>query len=185
MMNAKTISAAVALVCGAALVSPACAQVTQLGNLDPEAGGSFSENVPNGPVAVFGTFFLTTSAEAETAASATIAVNRPNMYTPGTLWLYTNIGTATVPVAGTLLASDPLTLDVHEYTASLSDTLGPGDYFVEITGNVNVKHLGVGGTVTTFAVPEPSTWAMLGLGFAALGAIGFFTRRKDERYAAF
>ena len=32
-------------------------------------------------------------------------------------------------------------------------------------------------------VPEPSTWAMLGLGFAGVGLLGFAKRRRDSRYA--
>jgi hypothetical protein len=51
--------------------------------------------------------------------------------------------------------------------------LGPGDYTAEITGTVNVAKLGVGGTVTTSTVPEPSTWAMMVLGFLGLGFAGY------------
>jgi PEP-CTERM motif len=32
-------------------------------------------------------------------------------------------------------------------------------------------------------VPEPSTWAMLGLGFAGMGLLGLIRRRKNSQYA--
>jgi PEP-CTERM motif len=45
-----------------------------------------------------------------------------------------------------------------------------------------------GGSITCFnqsmtsGVPEPSTWAMLGVGFAVMAFVGF-KRRKGERLA--
>ncbi len=58
----------------------------------------------------------------------------------------------------------------------LDDTLlGPGTYTLVINGN-NRSTGTLGGTVTiTTAVPEPATWAMMILGF---GAVGFVLRRK-------
>jgi hypothetical protein len=38
--------------------------------------------------------------------------------------------------------------------------------------------VGAGLTGTTIAVPEPSTWAMLLLGFAGLGLMGWRASRK-------
>jgi hypothetical protein len=38
-------------------------------------------------------------------------------------------------------------------------------------------------TIDISGVPEPSTWAMLGIGFAAMGWVGLTRRRKGFRYA--
>ena len=47
-----------------------------------------------------------------------------------------------------------LTFNGSAYTASFTALLGPGDYTAEITGTVNVAQLGIGGTVSTDAIPE-------------------------------
>jgi hypothetical protein len=44
---------------------------------------------------------------------------------------------------------------------------------------VNARFLGVGGTVVTEAIPEPSTWVMFGLGFAFLGFVGLGSRKAS------
>jgi hypothetical protein len=41
----------------------------------------------------------------------------------------------------------------------------------------------VSGDFSATAVPEPATWAMLGLGFAGMGLLGLTRRRKGARYA--
>ena len=60
-----------------------------------------------------------------------------------------------------------------------------GAYFVEVSGKSGSGgfKLAVDGNVTTLAVPEPSTWAMFGIGFAGLAAMGL-TRRRGNRESA-
>ena len=53
---------------------------------------------------------------------------------------------------------------------------GPGSY--DITGTAVLSPFGGGaGAVQLTGVPEPSTWAMMGLGFAGLAFAGFRARR--------
>jgi hypothetical protein len=121
---------------------------------------------------VEGTFDL--SVEAITALSATIATASSASYTPGVLELFEGV---------TLVESVPLTFSGSAYTASFSKILGPGDYTAEITGTVDVTKLGIGGTVSTSAVPEPATWAMLMLGFVGLGYAAFHRGAKGRAVA--
>jgi PEP-CTERM motif-containing protein len=63
-----------------------------------------------------------------------------------------------------------------------------GTYFVEVAGTsgAGALRLAVDGNVTTLAaVPEPSTWAMLGIGFAGLAAVGLRRRRGDRESARY
>jgi hypothetical protein len=164
---------------GASLLSTAAiANVTVLGNLDPPNAGAFDDVDPKGPVADAGTFTLTV--RADTALSATIAANRAFQFTPGALWLFSGS-----PFTGTLIQSAPLVFGGSAYTATFDRVLGPGTYYAEVSGTVNVRDLGVGGTVTTTAVvPETSTWAMLVLGFAGLGFAGYRASRKSIDFTA-
>jgi hypothetical protein len=63
-----------------------------------------------------------------------------------------------------------------------------GTYFVEVSGTsgAGALRLAVDGNVTTLAaVPEPSTWAMFGIGFAGLAAVGLRRRRGDRESARY
>jgi hypothetical protein len=62
-----------------------------------------------------------------------------------------------------------------------------GTYFVEVSGTSGLGSLklAVDGNVTTLAVPEPSTWAMFGIGFAGLAAMGLKRRRGDRESARY
>jgi hypothetical protein len=162
----------------ASLVSTAAfAAVTALGNLDPEDAAGFGDLNTTGVFADAGTFNLTISAN--TAVSATIAVSNRFQFTPGTLQLFSGL-----PFSGALLDSEPLTFGGSAYTASFDDPLGPGIYYVAITGRVNSRTLGVGGSVTTTAIPEPSTWVMMALGFVGLGFAGYRSSRRSVDFTA-
>jgi hypothetical protein len=56
--------------------------------------------------------------------------------------------------------------------------------FVSLPGAVSFIDAGAA-SVDGFSsvVPEPSTWAMLGLGFAGIGLVGLTKRGKASRYA--
>jgi hypothetical protein len=57
---------------------------------------------------------------------------------------------------------------------------GPGSYSLyESQGSYNYP-IQTTGTLSIAAAPEPSTWAMLGLGFVSLGVVG---RRRAPRLA--
>jgi PEP-CTERM motif len=73
----------------------------------------------------------------------------------------------------TVVDTLPLTFAPSAWTASFMATLAPGDYEVLVTGSNNTKSLGVGGSVITSGVPEPSTWAMMVIGFIGLGYAAF------------
>jgi hypothetical protein len=62
-----------------------------------------------------------------------------------------------------------------------------GNYFVEVSGTSGLGSLklAIDGNVTTLAVPEPSTWAMFGIGFVGLAAAGLRRRRNDRERARF
>ena len=63
-----------------------------------------------------------------------------------------------------------------------------GSYFVEVSGTSGLGSLklAVDGNVTTVAgVPEPSTWAMFGIGFAGLAAMGLNRRRGNRESARY
>ena len=185
---ARALASAAAIAVGAVLLSAPAFAVTvvpatqDLGNLNPPDASDFDAAVLGaGTFTVEATFELTTTAD--TSVSATIAVNRKTMYTPGALELFKN-GTA----PGDLVSSDPLAFfgtvsPAGAWAAALTEILGPGTYYVEITGTNNVSKLGVGGSVITSNVPEPGTWAMMALGFAGLGYVAFRRNMKPPAVA--
>jgi len=61
-----------------------------------------------------------------------------------------------------------------------SATLNAGLYYLQIEG-VAGGTAGYGGTLSVAAVPEPSTWAMMLLGFAGLGFMAYRRRNTAIR----
>jgi hypothetical protein len=64
------------------------------------------------------------------------------------------------------------------------DILNAGAYFAELSGvsGLSPIHIAIDGTITAVSTPEPSTWAMLALGFGFLGFTAF--RRRTRRSLA-
>jgi PEP-CTERM motif len=102
-----------------------------------------------------------------------------------------NLGVSPFQPVGPLIESSAI-LDVlggQEATVA-PDVLAAGSYFAEVSGvsGSSPIHLAIDGTITgvtgvgSTATPEPSTWAMLVLGFAGLAWAGF--KRRGPRYAA-
>jgi hypothetical protein len=75
---------------------------------------------------------------------------------------------------------------VGSFTPS-GDYEAAGNYFVEVSGTSGLGRLklAIDGNVTTLAVPEPSTWAMFGIGFAGLAAVALRRRRNDRERARY
>jgi hypothetical protein len=89
----------------------------------------------------------------------------------------------------TLVLSDTFAGVLAGFAASTLDltALGPGDYSLVLTGNsirgvVYDISLAIGGTPVV-GIPEPSTWAMMILGFAGVGFMTY-RRRKVAALAA-
>jgi|SRR5580698_6882851 hypothetical protein len=108
----------------------------------------------------------------------------------GTLSLSTHTSTGIGPLfipAGSLIDSVSFinTLGGQEATIG-PDVLAAGSYFVDVTGTSGASpiHLAIDGTITGVTgvgatpTPEPSTWAMLGLGFGMLAFIGRKAKRQ-------
>lgn len=90
--------------------------------------------------------------------------------------LGTQLQTLTVPAGTTSDSVGPLmntlgtalTADAQQYVITFTTPIESANDTIQLT---------------TIAIPEPSTWAMLGLGFAGMGLLGLTRRRKGARYA--
>ena len=121
-------------------------------------------NSPYGPSA-FGTFVIT-NASSSTGAMVGLFNNSwvgvPLGYVSGS-----NLGTSTATFDNATLASLGLTTGIYNYQLRATSDGPIVDTFTIRIGAVN----------PTGAVPEPSTWGMMLLGF---GAIGFSMRRSRK-----
>lgn len=106
----------------------------------------------------------------------------------GSLSLNNHTTTGLAPLfipGGTLIEESPIMNFLGGQAAEVNpDILSPGAYFAQITGTSGSSpiRLVVDGTATaTTAIPEPTTWAMLGIGFGLMAFMGM--RRRSQRFA--
>ena len=135
--------------------------------------------------------------------SHTYATMNPEI--TGTLTLFQGTpgsGVAVVPGVGSVNDSPIVgstSGSTYSYAAGVGEfTLGAGNYYLALDYSYapNYKNTVTGkyalvagaggslsGTASITPVPEASTWAMLGIGFAGVGLAGITKRRKAPRYA--
>ncbi len=162
--------------------APAFAATYNLGKLNPASFDSVSlpSGVSTGPAGVHFsddyTFTLTTGG----VIFSTATISGPSKLLPVGFNLTLFSG---APTSGVSLLTDVVTTNPSGLAASLDPFTGvPGPYYLELSGNSEAP-LAIGGTITTAAIPEPSTWALLGLGFVSLAFAGT-RRRKSPRITA-
>ena len=117
--------------------------------------------------------------------------NSGALSTSSTLQLFSclsNCNTTTVPVTGTLIDTANLSPQfglgsTAFQVAIFDDLLKTGNYVAVFTTSTPTTDA-YSGDFTVSAVPEPSTWAMLILGFAAIGFAGLRKSRKAAGLAA-
>ena len=98
--------------------------------------------------------------------------------------------TSSAPVSpfqplGALIESSALNNVIGGQEATVSpDVLTAGSYFAELSGvsGGSPIHIAIDGTITAVSTPEPSTWAMLLIGAAAMAWAGL-KRGKSARFA--
>lgn len=96
-----------------------------------------------------------------------------------------NLGVSPFQPTGSLIESSSILNVIGGQEATVApDVLGAGSYFAEVSGvsGGSPIHIAIDGTITAVTTPEPSTWAMLLMGFAGLAWAGL-RRDKSARYA--
>ena len=176
---------------GLGLATPASAAIVgDLGINPTSSAGAFSnQNLPTGAFADQWTFQLVGAEQFLTTASAT------NVF-PGLSDLITNFNGSVYEIVGAVdvspgLGDDTLVLGpafggpgcgANCQIFGGSAILSAGDYYLNIAGTAG-STAGYGGNLATAAigaVPEPSTWAMMLLGFAGVGFMAY-RRRSGNR----
>jgi hypothetical protein len=149
------------------LSAPASATVTPLVPAPPASSITFTTQT--GSFTDDYTFTLTSGAFLGATDAVIPLVN--STVTSAVLDLFSG-----TPTTGTLVSSVSLT-GSPVLSGTLKDTLAPGAYYYEVSAVATGLN---GNALAVSAIPELQTWAMLGLGFAALGFVGF-ARGKRER----
>jgi len=183
----KLLLAATALL-GLAASPTSAAVIANLGVNPSSAAGDFSNAVGGGLFADQYTFQLVGGPQFLTISSATNVYPRASDFIinfSGSL--YQQVGAVgggdDILLFGPTIAV-PNSCGLFCQTFGGSGFLSPGNYYLQIAG-IGLGTSGYGGNLSVAgigAIPEPSTWAMMILGFAG---VGFMAYRRRNQTAAF
>jgi PEP-CTERM motif len=202
-MNTNVLLKSLAIFGAAILCSPAAHATTitvqNLGSILNDSV-SFPNTKTPGSGKTFEDFFEFTLPTAEyITASMSISGPLSDQIPAGTgrlalyTWTSTSSASPFIPL-GTLIEQAMVSAPSSGGQSAVVGTATPfgdyeaaGTYFVEVSGTSGLGslRLAVDGNVTALAAPEPSTWAMLGIGFAGLAAMGLKRRRGDRESARY
>jgi len=132
---------------------------------------SISISTETGDFTDYYTFTLATTADLRAVDSVTPATGT---FTSGELELFSGS-----PTTGTLVSEVALT-GTPVPSGSLRDVLGAGTYYYGVTAAVTPPSGLSVNVLTLSAVPELGTWAMMALGFIALGYAAFRREAKGQ-----
>jgi hypothetical protein len=152
------------------LAAPASAATIPLSPAPPAS--SFTFNIEGDSFMNYYTFTLTKSEDL--GASDTLTFVSTTKFTSGDLELFKG-----TPTSGTKVSSDAMTGSSTSASGSLTDVLLAGKYYYEVA--VTAKGP-LANTLAVAGIPEVQTWAMLGIGFAALGLVGFAKGKGERRF---
>ena len=141
-----------------------------------ETSGSILSTIPVGGTETLSltiTFSPGTNAQAGTGASGTVDFfSGDNTQLPFVFNLSGVTGSTTLTHIFTYSAAGFFTLS-YDYEGHAQESANAG--FI-VPGPLSISAIGNFGTVQVGAVPEPSTWAMMILGFAGIGAMAYRRR---------
>jgi hypothetical protein len=194
-MNKGLLAVAAGALCVSVLNTSAYAVVIKVDNLGSilDASVSFPSTSTPGSGKAFADYFEFTLPVAE-YVSASVSLSGPTgnqiPKNKGDLTLadWTSTGSVSpfIPMGATLeqaTISPPASGGQGAFVGTFTsqgDYEPAGNYFVEVSGisGGGALKLAIDGNVTSVAVPELSTWAMLFLGFAGLGFAGYRNARQ-------
>lgn len=172
---------------GGASASNAATQITveDIGSILNQSLALPAEDTPGSGIGFEEYFEFTIPTRELVTVSMSDSATGSGRISGGTLGL--NFWTSSAPVSpfqpiGALIESSPIANVIGGQEATVTpDALNSGAYFAEISGVSGGApiHIAVDGTITALATPEPSTWAMMGLGFGLIAFMGFKRRRTS------
>jgi PEP-CTERM motif len=182
-MNRFLVAAAVLAALGANPVRAAQINVENIGAVLNESLALPAQDTPGSGIG-FEEFFEFTLPVAEVVTLSVSDSAIGNQRIVGGVLSLNNF-TSTAPASpfepmGSLIESSALIDFLGGQSATVTpDALAAGSYFAEVSGisGSSPIHIAIDGTITAVATPEPSTWAMLCLGFAGL----VFAGRKRSK----